>query len=407
MISGPTGPSGFEPSHASPQAPEAASLWDGGVGIAGHSGLAWSAAECIIIHHMARNPIPVAVLGASGFSGAELLRLLAGHPELEVAFVGAHDAAGQTLGDVWPHLAPFADRILEPNDAVDPASVTAAFLALPAGLSSGIAPGLVEAGVRVVDVGPDFRLPPEDYPIWYGFEHQAPAWPGKAAYGLTELFRDEVAAAPLVANPGCYPTPVILGLWPLFRKGLVSGDVVVDGKSGISGAGKKPTPQSHFAALDGSVQAYRVGRHQHTPEMERVLARTSTGSAVTFVPHIVPAVRGIVTTCYVRAGASGETGAGESGVPDAAVLHDALAGAYAGEPFVRVLGRGRMPDPKRVAGTNVCELAVEVDAHSGMAVVIGAIDNLGKGAAGQALQNLNAMLGFAETTGLATIGVYP
>jgi len=351
---------------------------------------------------MVRTPVPVAVLGASGFSGAELLRLLSAHPTLEVAFVGAHDAAGQTLGEVWPHLAPFADRVLEPNDAVDAGSVAAAFVALPAGLSSAIVPGLVEAGVRVVDIGPDFRLPPEDYPVWYGFDHEAPAWPDKAAYGLTELFREEVAVAPLVANPGCYPTPVILGLYPLFLAGLVNGDVVVDGKSGISGAGKKLTPQSHFAALDGSVQAYRVGRHQHTPEMEHVLARTGTSTVVTFVPHIVPAVRGIVTTCVVRAGAPGESDA-----PDAARLREALDGAYEGEPFVRVLGPGRMPDPKRVAGTNVCELAVEVDAHSGMAVVIGAIDNLGKGAAGQALQNLNVMLGFEETTGLATIGVYP
>jgi N-acetyl-gamma-glutamyl-phosphate reductase len=350
---------------------------------------------------MARNPIPVAVLGASGFSGAELLRLLAGHPHLEVAFLGAHDAAGQRLGEVWPHLAPFADRTLEPNDALHPGSVGAAFLALPAGHSSHIAPGLAERGVRVVDVGPDFRLPPHSYPAWYGFEHTAPAWPDKAAYGLTELFREEVAGAALVANPGCYPTPVLLGLWPLVKAGLVHGDVVVDGKSGISGAGKKPTPQSHFASLDGSVQAYRAGRHQHTPEMELVLGRTGASPSVTFVPHLVPAVRGIVTTSYVRA-ADGVT-AGD--------LRAALADAYAGEPFVRVLGPGVMPDPKRLAGTNVCELAVELDSHAGedraTAIAIGAIDNLGKGAAGQAVQNLNVMLGLDQTAGLATVGVYP
>ena len=344
---------------------------------------------------MATRSVPVAVLGASGFSGAELLRLLASHPGLEVAFAGAHDAAGQPLGRVWPHLAPFAGLELRPNEEVDPGSVAAAFVALPAGESSAIAPGLVEGGVRVVDVGSDFRLPAEDYPAWYGFEHTAPAWLDKATYGLTELFRQDVAGASLVANPGCYPTPVILGLWPLFQAGLVEGDVVVDGKSGISGAGKKLTPQSHFASLDGSVQAYRVGRHQHTPEMERTLARTGASPAVTFVPHLVPAVRGIVTTSYVRAAAAPEE------------LRAALADDYAGEPFVRVLDAGELPDPKRLSGTNVCELAVEVDRHSQTAVVIGAIDNLGKGAAGQALQNLNLMLGQAETLGLSTVGVYP
>jgi N-acetyl-gamma-glutamyl-phosphate reductase len=346
-----------------------------------------------------QNSIPVAVLGASGFSGAELLRLLAAHPALEVSFVGAHDAAGKPVGEVWPHLVPFSDRVLQPNDSLDPGAVEAAFVALPAGESSSVVPDLVERGVRVVDVGPDFRLQPHEYPEWYGFEHSAPAWPDKAAYGLTEIFRNEVADAAIVANPGCYPTPVLLGLHPLFASGLVHGDVIVDGKSGISGAGKKPTAQSHFASLDGSVRAYKVGRHQHTPEMERFLARTGASPKVTFVPHLVPAVRGIVTTCFVATDA------------DAVQLREALEQAYAGEPFVRGLPAGETPDPKRLTGSNACELAVEVDAHGdgdgGTAVVIGAIDNLGKGAAGQAVQNLNVMLGLEETLGLSAIGVYP
>jgi len=348
----------------------------------------------------ARSSIPVAVLGASGFSGAELLRLVAAHPSLQVTFVGAHDAAGKPLGEVWPHLAPFEDLVLQPNDVVASVDVAAAFLALPAGQSSRIAPELAERGVRVVDVGSDFRLRPHDYPDWYGFVHSAPAWTDKAAYGLTEVFRNEIREATLVANPGCYPTPVVLGLHPLFAGGLVHGDVIVDGKSGISGAGKQLTEQSQFASLDGSVRAYKVGRHQHTPEMERALATTGRQPSVTFVPHLVPAVRGIVTTSYVAADA------------EADVLRDALRNAYDGEPFVRVLPAGETPDPKRVAGSNACELAVEVDAHGGgnahgTAVVIGAIDNLGKGAAGQALQNLNAMLGLDETLGLSAIGVYP
>ncbi len=341
----------------------------------------------------------MAVLGASGFSGAELLRLLASHPSFEVVFVGAHDAAGKSVGDVWPHLVPFADRVLESNGSLDPGLVEAAFVALPAGESSQVVPDLAERGVRVVDVGPDFRLPPHEYPAWYGFEHAAPAWPDKAVYGLTEIFRDEVKGAAIVANPGCYPTPVLLGLHPLFASGLVDGDVIVDGKSGISGAGKKPTPQSQFASLDGSVRAYKVGRHQHTPEMERYLTTSGASPKVTFVPHLVPAVRGIVTTCFTATDS------------DAGELRDVLRKTYADEPFVRVLPAGETPDPKRLTGSNACELAVEVDAHGGrdrgVAVVIGAIDNLGKGAAGQALQNLNVMLGLEETLGLATVGVYP
>ncbi|HXF56402.1 MAG TPA: N-acetyl-gamma-glutamyl-phosphate reductase [Actinomycetota bacterium] len=341
----------------------------------------------------------VAVLGASGYSGAELLRLLAGHSQLEATFLGAHDAAGSLVGEVFPHLAPFAHRRYEPLDALDLSSVQAAFLALPAGMSSTIAPRLVEGGLRVVDLAGDFRLPASAYPEWYGFSHPAPAWLDRAVYGLPELFRKEVAEASLVANPGCYPTPVLLGLAPLLSAGLVEPHaIVVDGKSGISGAGKKPTHRSHFAALDGSVQAYRVGRHQHTPEMEHGLAlATGTRATVTFVPHLVPAVRGVVTTAYARL-------AEGSSLAD---LREALTQAYAGEPFVRVVPQGEVPDPKRVAGTNVCELGVGVDAHARTAVVMGALDNLGKGAAGQALQNLNLMLGLEETLGLPTVGVYP
>jgi len=344
-------------------------------------------------------PTPVAVLGASGYTGAELLRLLAAHPHVDAAFLGAHDAAGSSVGQVFPHLAPYADRTFEPLDALDQASVEAAFVALPAGRSAAVVPDLVDAGVRVVDLGGDFRLGEEDYPDWYGFDHPAPAWLDKAAYGLTELFRPQIVDAPLVANPGCYPTPVLLGLAPLVEAGqILPAGIVVDGKSGISGAGKAPTQTSHFASLDGSVQGYRIGRHQHTPEMERAMrAATGVDLRLTFVPHLVPTVRGIVTTCYGRVSPTARP----------ADLAATLEHRYADEPFVRVLLGGPVPDPKRLTGTNVCELSVHVDERAGMAVVVGAIDNLGKGAAGQAVQNLNLMFGFHETDGLATIGVYP
>jgi N-acetyl-gamma-glutamyl-phosphate reductase len=303
------------------------------------------------------------------------------------------------VGAVFPHLAPIADRTFEAVDALDPSSVGAAFVALPAGGSAGVVPGLVEAGVRVVDLGADFRLAAEAYPAWYGFEHSAPEWLGKAVYGLTERARDAVGGAAVVANPGCYPTPVGLGLAPLFEAGLLDpqGPVMVDGKSGISGAGKEPTAASHFASLDGTVRAYKVGRHQHTPEMEMVLRAGGAASTVTFIPHLVPTVRGVVTTCYARL-AAGAT---------AADLRATLSGVYSGEPFVRVLAEGETPDPKRLTGTNVCELSAHADEHAGTAIVIGAVDNLGKGAAGQAIQNLNLMLGLPETAGLTSVGVYP
>jgi N-acetyl-gamma-glutamyl-phosphate reductase len=252
-----------------------------------------------------------------------------------------------------------------------------------------------------VDVGADFRLAAEDYPEWYGFEHPAPVWIDKAAYGITELFRERIAGSSLVANPGCYPTPVALGLAPLLAAGLVTPErIVVDGKSGVSGAGSALDPRTQFASLDGNVQAYRVSAHQHTPEIELALElATGLRPTVTFVPHLVPAVRGIVTTVYASLAPGTET----SGTP----LRQALREAYEDEPFVRVLGEGEAPNPKHVAGSNGCELAVEVVARSRTAVVLGAIDNLGKGAAGQAVQNLNAMFGLPETEGLSAIGVYP
>jgi len=342
---------------------------------------------------------PVAVLGASGFAGAELVRLLLGHPTLEPSFLGARGDAGMMVGEVFPHLGPIASQRFELVDALDASSVAAAFVALPAGESATVVPGLVEAGARVVDLGADFRLPADAYPGWYGFEHGAPEWLGKAVYGLTERAREAVAGAAIVANPGCYPTPVGLGLAPLFETGLLDAGttVVVDGKSGISGAGKAPTASSHFAALDGSVRAYKVGRHQHTPEMELAIRSAGASPAVTFIPHLVPTVRGVVTTCYARL-AEGAT---------EAALRDVLCDVYDGEPFVRVLPEGATPDPKRLTGSNGCELSAHVDEHAGTAIVIGAVDNLGKGAAGQAIQNLNLMLGLPETAGLTSVGVYP
>ena len=348
---------------------------------------------------MGTEPVRIAVFGASGYSGAELLRLVAGHPGAELAVATAGDRAGQRLGDVYPHLTPYADVVLAPRDADVANRADLAFLALPHGESSTLAPKLLDAGLRVIDLAGDFRLPAEAYPTWYGFEHASPEWLGKAVYGLPELFAKEIAGADLVANPGCYPTATVLALAPLVRAGLIEPTgLVVDAKSGVSGAGARPTATVHYAHTEGSVRPYRVGSHQHTPEIELVLDRASgAATSVTFVPHLVPAVRGVLVTCYARI----------SGDHDREELHAALTGAYTGAPFARVLAAGEMPDSKRVTGANVCEIGVDVDTRTGTAVVAAVVDNLVKGAAGQAIQNMNLMCGFDETTALATIGLYP
>jgi N-acetyl-gamma-glutamyl-phosphate reductase len=344
----------------------------------------------------------VAVIGASGFAGGELIRLLEAHPSAEVTFLGAHGSAGKTLGEVHPHLAslPLGKKtLLESNPAEIAQAADVAFCSLPHGASAELAPVLLEVGLKVIDLAGDFRLPASAYPDWYGFEHPAPEWLGKAVYGLPELFGDQLLGAQLVANPGCFPTPVILGLAPLVSAGLVEpGPIHVDGKTGLSGAGRTQSETTLYTTSEESVRPYRVPRHQHTPEMERGLElATGFTPSILFVPHLVPAVRGVVTTSYAPL-ASGVT---------TEALTSCLADAYAGLPFVRVMAAGEMVDSKRTRGSNVVELQAVADPRTGTAVVVGALDNLVKGAAGQAIQNLNLILGLDEATALPRVGVYP
>ena len=341
----------------------------------------------------------VAVFGASGYSGAELVRLLAGHPSAGLTLATAGERAGQRLADVYPHLAPFGDLVLEPVGTDVAGRADLAFLALPHGESSRIAPQLLDQGLRVVDLAGDFRLPAEAYPRWYGFEQAAPEWLDKAVYGLPELFAEDIKGADLVANPGCYPTAAALALVPLVRSGLAEPvGILIDAKSGVSGAGAKPTATVQYAHTEGSVRPYKVGTHQHTPEIELILDRAAgVATSVTFVPHLVPAVRGVLVTCYARL-------AGQHDLDD---LASVVSEAYSDAPFVRALSPGEMPDAKRVTGANVCEVGVALDPRTGTVVVAAAVDNLVKGAAGQAIQNMNLMFGFDETEGLPTIGVYP
>ena len=342
------------------------------------------------------------MLGASGYAGGEVVRLLDAHPHARVTFLGAKGSVGRTLAQVHPHLmaSSLAAQVLAPMDAPAIAAMAdVAFSALPHGSSAALAPALLDAGVRVVDLAGDFRLPADAYPEWYGFDHPAKAWLDEAVYGLPELFGKDLAGARLVANPGCYPTPVILGCAPLLRAGLIEpGAIRVDGKTGLSGAGKAANDATTYASTQESVRPYRVPRHQHTPEMERGLSlATGLDPTVLFVPHLVPTVRGVLTTSYATLAPGVTTEA----------LTDALAEAYDGLPFVRVLPAGGMVDSKRVRGTNVVELQAVADPRTGTAVVVGAVDNLIKGAAGQAIQNFNLAFGFDETTALPTLAVYP
>lgn len=335
----------------------------------------------------------VGVVGASGYAGAELLRLCHSHPDLDVAWATGDTQAGIVVGDLYPSLAAaypgLAFETYRPELAAD---VDLVFLALPHGASQGLMAGLLDAGPKVVDLGADFRLrDPAVYARWYGEAHAAPELLGRFAYGLPELWRDEIAKVDAVAAPGCYPTAAALALVPLTAGGVVeTAGIVVDAASGVSGAGRGLKHSSHFGTANEDFTAYGLLEHRHTSEMEQ-----ATGATVLFTPHLAPMTRGILATCYARP--TGPTSTEE--------LLGVLAGAYAGEPFVVVSEAS--PSTKATWGSNAAHLTARFDPRTGWVVVIAALDNLVKGASGQALQCANILLGLPETAALSSIGVYP
>jgi len=333
--------------------------------------------------------IRTAILGASGYVGGELLRLLAAHPELSPAKLFGGSRAGQPVGAVHPHLAAgYANAVIETFEG-DLDGIDLVFAALPHGHSQSIAPAVLEAGITFVDLGADFRLNDADtYERWYGHAHEAPALLGQFVYGIPELNRDAIRNAKAVAAAGCYATAAILALKPLVDAGLVDGgSLIVDAASGVSGAGREAREATAFSTVDGSFSAYGLLNHRHTAEMEMVL-----GGTVLFTPHLVPMARGILATCYGTA----------TGHCDPL---NALRNAYASELFVHVTDRS--PATKWLSGSNGVQLTARYDERTGRVLALSAIDNLGKGAAGQMIQCANLMLGFDEMTGLTTIGVYP
>ena len=339
-------------------------------------------------------PKRVAVVGASGYAGAELIRLLAGHPDVEIATLYARGRENAPLMDEFPHLAPLGLRLVD--GAPEPGAVDVAFLALPHGASAELAARLAAGGTTVIDIGSDLRLSdPAAYPEWYGFDHPAPEALADAVYGLTEFARDHLGGTRLIANPGCYPTAALLALTPFARAGALTGEVVVDAKSGVSGAGRGAGADFLYTELEGGTKAYGIPRHRHTPEIAQGLAATgATDVGLTFVPHLIPQVRGIIATCYLQL----------TDDLDDDRLRAILDDAYANEPFVHPMTTP--PSSKLASGSNHAFVFAARTAPR-RAVVIGSIDNLGKGAAGQAVQNMNVALGLPETAGLESVGIYP
>jgi len=340
-------------------------------------------------------PVNVAIVGVTGYAGGELARLLLRHPDVRLVAAVARSHQGESLRDVVAHLHAAPDTL---RIGADPGDADVVFTALPAGEAAKLAPGWLGEGRRIIDIGSDFRLrDPEAYDRWYGYTHPAPELLATAVYGLTEFARAALPGAKIVANPGCYPTASLLALAPAARAGLIGPDVIVDAKSGVSGAGRVVDEAFLYGTIDESVRAYGVPRHRHTPEIAQQLGVIGDGAAprLTFTPHLVPMTRGLIATCYASLA---------DGV-SATDIAETYAATYAGEPFVRVVPA--FPPTKATLGSNWCLVHAVVDEENRRLVAVGVIDNLVKGAAGSAIQNLNLMCGFAETAGLEALPLWP
>jgi N-acetyl-gamma-glutamyl-phosphate reductase len=338
----------------------------------------------------------VAVVGATGYAGAELVRILSGHPEAKLAVITSRQYAGVRFDRVFPSMKGHVDLVCEnlsADNLCDMADLF--FLSVPHKIPMEIVPGLISRGKRVIDLSADFRFRDSATYEAYYQPHTSKHLLEKAVYGLSEIYHDEIEEADLIGNPGCYPTSVLLPLLPLLTKGFLDADsIIADSKSGVSGAGRSLALSSHFCEVNESFKAYKVASHRHNPEIEEVLSReTGKTTRITFVPHLVPMTRGMLTTIYARL----KTGV----TPEQ--IKKTLASFYDGRPFIRVCDENGLPDTKYVAGTNYCDIGFRIDNRTGCLVLISAIDNLVKGAAGQAVQNMNIMFGFKETAGLMSV----
>lgn len=345
--------------------------------------------------------IKVGIAGATGYAGEELIRLLLGHPHAEITYVAAKIEKEENIEDIFPQFCGHISLLCENLDVEKLSKACeVAFLALPHCISLDVVPALMEKGLKVIDLSADFRFKNTDtYEKWYGVKHIARALLKEAVYGLSEIYRKEIKASSLVANPGCYPTAVILATFPLLKEGLVkTSRIIADAKSGVSGAGRVENLKLIHAECHDSVRAYNINTHRHQPEMEEVLSHLiNENISIVFSPHLIPMNRGILATVYLELDKSVNVDR----------LRKAFLNSYKGEPFIRLLPPGELPETKFVRGTNNCELGIVLSEKTGHVIVVSAIDNLVKGASGQAIQNMNLMLGFPEETGLLSLPVIP
>lgn len=346
--------------------------------------------------------IPVGIVGASGYGGVQLVRLLIEHPRTKLVYLGGESSAGSPFADLYPHLAHRSGWIIEPvNLDVIAERCQVVFLSLPNGLATQLAPSLLEKGCKVLDLSADYRFfNLETYQSWYGGERQDQATAATAVYGLPELYRERITSAHLVGCPGCYPTASLLALSPLLKQGLIVPEsAIIDAKSGTSGGGRQGKIPLLLAEADSSLGAYNVGRHRHTPEIEQICSDlTGHELMVQFTPHLVPMPRGILATIYAS-------------MRDPGLVREDLltifTAFYRSSPWVKILPSGIYPQTKWACGTNLCYIGIEVDVRTERVIVMSAIDNLLKGQAGQAVQCMNLMMGWEETLGLPQLSFYP
>lgn len=345
--------------------------------------------------------IKVSIIGATGYTGAELVRLLSAHPQVEVVALTSQSYIGREYPGVFPHLKPVNNLICEEQDLVKLARESdVIFAALPHGLSMPIVKEALDLGKRVVDLGADFRLDdPEVYQEWYKGEHTVPELLQEAVYGVPELNREQIRKARVVGNPGCYPTSALLALSPLLKAKLIDTKrIIIDSKSGVSGAGRGLNLGIHYAECNESIKAYNIGKHRHIPEIEQELSKVAGEDVrISFTPHLTPMTRGILSTIYADLK--------EESTEDE--LHKLFADFYKGERFVQVLPQGELPQTKWCYGSNYCFIGITYDPRVNRVVVVSAIDNLVKGASGQAIQNMNLMFGLEENLGIDMPGIYP
>ena len=343
--------------------------------------------------------IKAAVLGATGYAGIELVRILSAHPDVKLEILGSHSFDGQPISEVYGNFAHVLDLTCEELDLDKVAKCDVAFTALPHGASKDVIPSLIEKGLKVIDLSGDFRYDDiEVYEKWYNQEHSSPEQLKESVYGLCELYRDRIKEARLIGNPGCYTTCSILGAYPILKSGLgKSENIIVDAKSGVTGAGRGLGLAYHFCECTENTKAYKVATHRHTSEIEQELSKAAGEEImISFTPHLIPQKRGILSTIYVNLNKPCTT----------EEVVNVYKEFYKDEYFVRVKDAGKLPETKHVAGSNFVDIGVVVDQRLNRAVIVSAIDNIYKGAAGQAVQNMNLMFGLDEKTGIDKAGFY-